>query len=367
MEVPATEAPAAEAPATEVSAAEVSATEVSAAEVPAPPSCHPLQFKESRSEESPPALATDAALLRGCQAIAARSRKRLGRQLEVVPEEDGKAQIEPLLRCLDSGKGAWTFEITSASSRVIADGVTSSGKPEIGITMLVRPVFLDENGTHTVGPTVTLRAGNGSFAHLTFLTDILTFDWDSDGRKELAFSKTNSQEENNDHVAQADRYWVVTMRRGAVLDYVKNAEQISAIHDVDGDRRPDLLMKSPWVVDGPCGIAGVHVPGPRFMLHALPDGTFSDRDDIAQGFVVNRCPQPPDDLLEESDDEHPSKLIGCALWWGRQPGAIVRMIQDKRPADEAPLSSCFPRRELLRIARVPPPAPFRLSCAPKTP
>ena len=374
--VPVTSAPSA--PALEVPAAQpAAATEapapeeapLPAGEEPAPPSCNPLQFKESEREEPPPALATDAALLRGCQAIAARSRQRIGKLLDGVRDEDeGMARIEPLLRCLDAGRGAWTFEITSATSRVVHGDPASSSDPEVAFRLQARPVFLDEKGARAaVGPTILLRTGNAPFTHFTSLSDLLAFDWDGDGRKELAFREINSQEENNDQVAQANRHWLLTMRRGAILDYTKDTAQISAIRDVDGDQRPDLLMRSPWVIDGPCGIAGIHFPGPRFLRHSLPDGSFSDQDRIAQGFVVNRCTAAPADILEESTDSDPATHIGCALWWGRRPGDILQEIKKKRPADEAPLSSCFPRKELLRIAQIPPPAPFRLSCPPPSP
>jgi hypothetical protein len=76
-----------------------------------------------------------------------------------------------------------------------------------------------------------------------------------------------------------------TARDGRVAPYgPTRAVPVLEHRDVDGDGRPDLYTHGPYVAEapGPCGRNGWTLTGPRFLLHARADGSFSATDGAAR-------------------------------------------------------------------------------------
>jgi len=146
-----------------------------------------------------------------------------------------------------------------------------------------------------------------------------------------------------------------------------------AIRDVDGDGRPDVVLRSPRVAVGPCGMPDADDPGPLSVLHARPDGSFSPDDATAQAFIAHLCRERPTALFapwvdaqgEERPFEDPSHRVACARWWGRSAADVAAEVERSFPATvdaDAPPLPCFPKSEMLRLAAIDPPQAFRLRC-----
>jgi hypothetical protein len=309
-------------------------------------------------------LATAPRVLGACEALAASSRKRAARFIRPLSDEGRAETFDPLVRCYSAGEGAWTFEITSGRSTR-----TASDDGDV-FALSVRPVFIQPNGI-TVASAVELQVTSGT-AHFVLVTALRaprTFDWDGDGRAELYFEQVHAQEENNAWVSRGDRFWIFTAR-GGVREFNSAAMHANRIEDMNGDGRPDMVLESPWITAGPCGISEVYYPGPEVLLHSLPGGSFSSADSTAQGFLAHQCRARPERVISASAIEkgeaaaYPPFLIGCARWWGRSAESIKEEIERTYPpqADGGGDLGCFPRKELLRAALIDPPTDFRLTC-----
>jgi hypothetical protein len=279
-----------------------------------------------------------------------------------------------VLGCHHAGEGAWTLEIVSSLAKMQEDdsGLDPSSRGTIA-SMQVRPVYVQPTGAAVPGPsTLELTGGTGHFILHTTVFAPRSFDWDGDGRAEFYFQISHAQEENNAEATQQDRFHTFTLRDGAVREFIPAASQALRIEDVDGDGRPDLVLKSPWVVEGPCGISSVFYPGPERLLRSLPGGQFSASDAVAQGFIAHQCRVRPARLLinaavdgSGSDEASPPLTVGCARWWGRSADEVVRELKDTYPDPSGPdarVFGCYPLAELERVARLDPPEAFRLSC-----
>ncbi len=123
-------------------------------------------------------------------------------------------------------------------------------------------------------------------------------DFDGDGDLEVLLSRDEVEEgyDPSEHAiytfarssdASGGRVELYPPARG--IDF----EDVS---DVDGDGRPDLLTRGPYgsiqVVSGGLGDEMPLVPA-MFLQHALPDGTFSPRDEVALQALRKICPTAP--------------------------------------------------------------------------
>ncbi len=315
-------------------------------------------------------------VMQACDRLARRSRQRAAAFLRPLPSATRAEYFEPLVRCYDAGEGAWTFEVTHAQM--------NPPEPREGPTVALRarPVFVNADGsTVAAAEEISVTSGTSLRQLETRVDRPRTFDWDGDGRAELYFEVLHAQEENNFSVQRDDRFWVLTARGGLVRESIPEATRAERIVDVDGDGRPDLVLPSPWVVWGPCGVSEVPFPGPERLLHALPDGTFSADDAVAQGFVADQCrtqpgpvlpPRAPSDAAaEDSPRALPPFRLGCARWWGRSAHELTQELERTYPVahanpdddhEDVSRFACFPRAELLRAAAIDPPLAFRLRC-----
>lgn len=314
---------------------------------------------------APPPAPTDPVVLRACEAAVRPARARLAALLRPLAPDARAPIVDELTRCLGAGAGAWAFVIDRAE--------TARNDAELTFTIHVRPVYVAPGGAmRRAGVALRIAAGTSSFVHSIEHRDVGVFDWDGDGRGELYFREEHSQHENGNAVARLDRAWTFAARGAEVREYAPEAARATAIRDVDSDGRPDLLLRSPWVDVGPCGIDDVDYPGPRLLLHSRPDGTFSADDEGAQGFVAHQCRERPAALIsvpagggEMATADEPSYRIACARWWGRTAAdvadEVTRTYPETPDGGDEPLR-CFPRAELLRLAAVDPPQAFRLTC-----
>lgn len=309
-----------------------------------------------------------------CRTIAQRSRKQATHFFRGYQPGEQDRWLEQLLACHGAGEGAWTVEILSSRSRKQGEdsGVDASVRGTIA-SMEVRPVYIQPGGAVVPAPRpIKLTGGTGRFILETRLKEPQTFDWDGDQRDEFFFFLDHSQEENNAESATHDRYLAFTFRDGAVRDYAPITERVARIEDVDGDARPDLILKSPWIVESPCGLSTVFRPGPQVLRHALPGGKFVDDDALAQGFIAEQCRLRPLRVLPlpssgepDQDAPTPAHQIGCARWWGRSADELLKELHstyDAAAKDQNTGVSCYPIEELEKIARIDPPQSFRLSC-----
>jgi len=231
------------------------------------------------------------------------------------------------------------------------------------VAVTARPVRVRADGSTAPGPAALhLVLGTRRFAQYVSLTRFIVFDWDGDGRGELSFEEIHEAEEGMDGARVANRYWMFTATPSAVREFGDLGPQTDEVRDVDGDGRPDVIVKSPWFSQaGTCGINGdVFLSGPLLLRHALPGGVFSDDDAVAQSFLAEQCRDRPPPLRIAGDEARlasPLVRVGCARFWGLSAAETVRAIEAATvpPSNDQAAAiegwGCHPPSELLRVAR----------------
>jgi len=183
------------------------------------------------------------------------------------------------------------------------------------------------------------------------------FDWDGDGAPEVVLRIHRRVFEN----PEPDTVTLHTARGGAVRPYApaRGFEQILSVEDIDADGRPDLILPSPWRLLDHCGMTGDWHEGPTLAAHALPDGTFSTRDDVARAWVMRQCERAPRCSPYNSFGPLDVSDIACARAWGQSPEAVVAaarplvLAQRRRdPERAAGAESCMSFQELTALAAV---------------
>lgn len=166
----------------------------------------------------------------------------------------------------------------------------------------------------------------GRFASQTWSLDA-TFDWDHDGRPEVALRSSFWAHEGESGSAVS----LYTTRAGGVVPYAASAAldgDIESLTDDDGDGRPDLVIRTPWrFVDG-CGMSGIEHEGPTLLAHSLPDGTFSLGDRAARAWFDRSCARlgRPGELPRQYDDRDVWR-VACARVGGASPEQIVAALR----------------------------------------
>lgn len=314
-----------------------------------------------------PAPAAGAAVIRACGLVTEATRRRLTPLFAAVARERATTLLAPLVRCYGAAEGAWAFAVARAVRVPLPDAGGYTTEVD------VRPVYVSADGRQRPGATLLrLTTSTARFAELVSVADVGVFDWDGDGRAELYFREGHEQEENGNEVGRRERWWTFAARgTAAPTEFAPEAARAVRVADVDGDQRPDLVLRSPWVAVGPCGIGDVDFPGPMLLLHSLRGGDFSGDDAAAHGYVARQCRERPARLIEgDPDNDHPADQAGyrvaCARWWGRsaaQVAAEINRTYPPTPDGGDPPLRCFPQEELLRLAAIDPPQEFRLRCA----
>ena len=272
---------------------------------------------------------TDPVVVRACALAVATARGRLLPRMASLDAQTRGAVLDPVTRCYAAGAGAWAFAVEQVTAHPSEHVVGRD------FTVDVRPIYLRPDG-HSLRAAVTRRvaAGRSPFRHDVAHQDFGVFDWDGDGRGELYFREVHDQSEGHNDVARLDRGWTFTARGAEVREFVPEAARSTAIRDVDGDGRPDAVLRSPWVNVGPCGLPDADYPGPLGVLHSRPDGSFSPDDATAQAFIAHQCRERPTTLFapivdaEENDvpSNDPPHRVACARWWGRSAADVADEI-----------------------------------------
>lgn len=166
------------------------------------------------------------------------------------------------------------------------------------------------------------------------------FDLDGDGNPEVMLEL----EDLGYEVEPRKSVEIWSIKGGAFVRYPRDPKlppqvgaERSLVADVDQDGRPDLYTSGPysavnrWVC-GP-GYDEQYVPA-KFVVHSLPDGTFSDSDAIAKQVLRGWCPEPPNikALFAAArgtefkglpvDDDVVHATI-CARVWGKSAQAVL--------------------------------------------
>ena len=337
---------------------------------PAAPVCRsalPFSPTPDDAPPPPPAAPVGPVVTRACDLAVRALHRRLDPIAGVLGEGWRDTVLGPLARCYGAGEGAWTFVVERGALR------PPDEFHERTVSLDVRPIYLSADGSAPrAGTTLHLAGSTGVFFHAISLDQIGVFDWDGDGRGELYLHESHEQHENGNEVARLERCWTFNARDVAVREHAPEAARAVRIADVDGDGRPDLVLRSPWVDVGPCGLADIDFPGPLLLRHSRPDGTFAADDAAAHGFIAHQCRERPEGLIPattsdgpDTPDTQPSYRVACARWWGRAADDVAAEVTRTYPevpdGGDAPLP-CFPRAELLRLAHIDPPLPFRLTC-----
>lgn len=321
-----------------------------------------------RADAFAPRPATAPAVVRTCESFARATRHRLSVAFETFNEFDRAHSLDPLLLCADAGDGAWTFSVT------VGRRGPAALEGEFVYPATLRPVFVTAAGEARVSSrALSIIISNAHFTHAVVATDVGVFDWSGDGRAELFFHQSHEQEENQNSVDRASRWWTFAATGSASpREFARAASNAANIADYDRDGRPDILLRSPWVVVGPCGLSDVDNIGPRPLLHSVTDGRFVE-DDVSHAWLARQCPERPTSLFDGIGVDHdewpnfdqPQVRVACARLYGASADTVAAQIAATYPpapeGGDSP-ASCYPRDGLTSAARVDPPGAFRLSC-----
>lgn len=164
-------------------------------------------------------------------------------------------------------------------------------------------------------------------------------DYDGDGTPEAAVWTAQIGQE----VRSSARGMLWSFAHGMVAPYSKAdtlaiapfevdaaaAAEPAPLFDLDADGRIDLLGYAPFfgVFKQGCGvIESFDAFGPRLVLHALADGSFSNRDAVARAHAKTQCPTRPPHVLafgEHGIDRRATfSNLACSRLWNVSGRAI---------------------------------------------
>jgi len=146
-----------------------------------------------------------------------------------------------------------------------------------------------------------------------------TFDYDHDGVPEVLFAAGNeggvvTARKPSPAPPGAAGTWAVEAYKPASLFASTGFE------DVDHDGRPDLHTTGGY-------------PGPAmFVAHSLPDGTFSQTDDVAKAAFAAACPKAGEELtaIPTTEPADLMRRIACARARGQSPADVVAALAPLR-------------------------------------
>jgi hypothetical protein len=209
--------------------------------------------------------------------------------------------------CIPAGRGSYRMEIEEltevrcelcvAQERSCEEDPESDDCLEPGVVPggNFHLVYVSETGERAVGAPQAFRdePGRGDERVMTFEV-LAVFDFDGDGRSELAAALDESYDETGDRSTQ-----LVTPVDGVLVPYAPAADfsgAIVTVRDVDADGRPDFVSLVPWF-EGGFGYSesSSGTGGPNTLHHALPDGTFANDDDAARAYTREACGDAPAD------------------------------------------------------------------------
>lgn len=340
----------------------VSASAVASSAPPPAFACTPVA---PLAAKTPPAVTPDGSkeVKNTCERLERASArvadKRKAKNKEY--QELRKHTLEGLGRCFRGPRGAWIFEVRTAGK-----GKGESFRPvapdEETFAFDWELVHVDPAGKEVRGDVRGTALRFGSLSETIAIDG--AHDLDGDGVAELIFNRlySNTDEEHSENRS------VIRAKGGKIEPYPHtDKEIIRELKDVDGDGRMDLILQSPFHVEGPCGLDGQQFYGPAVLAHTLPDGTFSRDDAVARAFVREQCAgDPTRPLLVFSSPGTPDQWldgdasvwnIACASFWGLSPELLQSRIQREFTAGEKPdgAGDCVPLKMLQTLPEKAPP------------
>lgn len=152
--------------------------------------------------------------------------------------------------------------------------------------------------------------------HLVSNLSASVFDWNADGKDEL-FVHLYLAYLGGD--SEGGRIW--TYRKRAIELYPPARElRVTGLSDVDTDGRPDVLVTlGSGVRMSPCTNRRASTDTLELAGHALDDGTFSFKDDVAIGFAKRKCPPPAARLTAQVE-------ALCARVWGQSSAHVAAAL-----------------------------------------
>lgn len=203
--------------------------------------------------------------------------------------------------CLPAGSGSYRMELEEltevrcelcvAQEVACEEDAESDACLEPGVVPggRFRLVYVSDTGERAVGAPQAFRdePGRGDERVMTFEV-LAVFDFDGDGRSELAAALSESYDETGDRSTQ-----LVTPVGTSLVPYAPAADfsgTIADVRDVDADGRPDFVSLLPWF-EGGFGYSesSSGTGGPNTLHHSLVDGTFADDDDAARAYTREAC------------------------------------------------------------------------------
>jgi hypothetical protein len=185
------------------------------------------------------------------------------------------------------------------------------------------------------------------------LENAVSFDFDGDGSPEY-FVTATLHGRNSIVVTQ-----FFMTARPTLRPYPPAAGlPVESLADVDGDGRPDALVRYDLGMYSYCYIDEASPYLVEVVAHSLVDGTFSLTDAVAERRVRERCPSAPSGS-PMSDGSLDVGALECARLWGQSGDAVRARVA----AACGPARGCdhaCPERELYEaIARWKPPLTLR--------
>lgn len=265
--------------------------------------------------------------------------------------------------CFPSAQGAWYLE-DSGLKKTPPKNEDNGNEEDLEIDVAL--VYITPEGK-TVRSKAQMFIGRRNINEINDIDVEGLFDYDGDGVSEVALTTSN-------HFGSEDRTektMLYSLKKGEVVEYKPTSLPFAAMRDVDDDGRPDLILKSPFIVDAPCTLDGNWASGPTPVAHSLPNGEFSMNDAIAKEVVRVQCGPSPKELMVLRKEGQNVTLAGtatmlrlvCAKFYGASTDELAGRIRKAYPypheADDSEPQdgpgTCFPLKSMIKLATQTPP------------
>lgn len=247
-----------------------------------------------------------------CSEILA-SHHRIIKAMGVFPEDDPNRwhALDEATVCVDTPKGAWAAVVENAKLTPPTEkgGMTGASGARTFI-------FSPADGKPA---RLAVEATWDHYHHESVEAPVL-FDWDGDGTPEAFFLERGDVHEG----ASWEKGWVLTFKNGKVQKFAaKGLDGVNPLEtkDVDGDGKLDFLASSPFEGTAEGMAFDYAVKGPKLLIHALADGTFSRDDAAAKAHAKKTCASKPEKIT-------PPLLASamCAHLWGMPAAQIQEQV-----------------------------------------
>jgi hypothetical protein len=213
--------------------------------------------------------------------------------------------------CADTASGAWRIELPTSLTDVHDQ---SAAAVAMETSWEVAHVTRAGKEVRFAPPTLDRLTGYGG----RMPQKPIVFDFDGDGELELY---VEVREEGDEGHRQTENLFL-RFAAGAITTYAPaKAFDIDTMRDVDADGRPDLVIFAHYsqaLLSCGAGFPYEHAK-PKFVAHALADGTFSTNDAAAKGHAKSWCPAAPRTIASSYD-------AICARLWATDVAAARAFV-----------------------------------------